>query len=338
MYLYTKVTGEICMNKFIVDGRYAELLNYYGIRVEEALRKAELPGDTFCHKAPVMKEEAYYRFMDAAGALIIDPQIPVQIACTDQIESFSPPIFASYCSKNGNVCIERLARYKKLIGPMVFQVQKENGHTEVVLTTETAKYELPQFLVETEFVFLVGIIRKATKETITPIAVNMKKPVTDTAFSNFLGCTAVPAEHDGIVFLDSDLEIPFISYNESMWDYFEPELSRRLAELDIDESTSARVRCALTELIPGGACTVEDVAAKMGMSKRTLQRKLREEQTTFQKQLNNTREMLALHYIRNTDISTNDIAYLLGYQELNSFLRAFAVWTGMSVTEYKKRI
>lgn len=185
MYLYTKAAGEICMNKFIVDGRYAELLNYYGIRVEEALRKAELPGDTFCHKAPVMKEEAYYRFMDAAGALIIDPQIPIQIACTDQIESFSPPIFASYCSKNGNVCIERLARYKKLIGPMVFQVQKEDGHTEVVLTTETAKYELPQFLVETEFVFLVGIIRKATKETITPIAVNMKKPVTDTAFSNF---------------------------------------------------------------------------------------------------------------------------------------------------------
>lgn len=166
----------------------------------------------------------------------------------------------------------------------------------------------------------------------------MKKPVTDTAFSNFLGCMAMPAEHDGIVFQDSDLEIPFISYNESMWEYFEPELSRRLAELDIDESTNARVRSALTELIPGGACAIEDVAAKIGMSKRTLQRKLSEEQTTFQKQLNNTREMLALHYIRNTDISTNEIAYLLGYQELNSFLRAFAVWTGMSVTEYKKRI
>ena len=166
----------------------------------------------------------------------------------------------------------------------------------------------------------------------------MKKPVTDTAFPNFWGCMAMPAGHDGIVFQDSDLEIPFISYNGSMWDYFGPELSRRLVELDIDESTSARVRSALTELIPGGACAIEDVAAKIGMSKRTLQRKLNEEQTTFQRQLNNTREMLALHYIRNTDISTNDIAYFLGYQELNSFLRAFAVWTGMSVTEYKKRI
>ena len=51
-----------------------------------------------------------------------------------------------------------------------------------------------------------------------------------------------------------------------------------------------------------------------------------------------TREMLAIHYIRNTDLTTNDIAYLLGYQELNSFLRAFTAWTGTSITEYKKRL
>ena len=58
--------------------------------------------------------------------------------------------------------------------------------------------------------------------------------------------------------------------------------------------------------------------------------------TAFQKQLNNTRQILALHYIKNTDMSTNDIAFLLGYTEHNSFLRAFAIWTGKTVSEYKK--
>ena len=114
------------MNRFILDGRYKELLKYYGISVEEALRKAELPGDIFSRKTPVMKEEEYFRFMEAVGTLSDDPELPVKIACTDQIESFSPPIFASYCSKNGRVCIERLARYKRLIGPMVFDVT-DNG-------------------------------------------------------------------------------------------------------------------------------------------------------------------------------------------------------------------
>ena len=64
-----------------------------------------------------------------------------------------------------------------------------------------------------------------------------------------------------------------------------------------------------------------------------MQRKLTQEDTSFQKQLNKTRELLARNYISNTDMSSDDIAFLLGYQEVNSFLRAFSGWTGMSVSE-----
>ncbi|WP_270450015.1 helix-turn-helix domain-containing protein [Lactobacillus crispatus] len=110
-----------------------------------------------------------------------------------------------------------------------------------------------------------------------------------------------------------------------MWDYFKPELTKRLSELSVDDSTSARVRSILTELLPNGEFTIDDVAKKLGYSKQTLQRKLSSENTTFQKQLNSTREVLALNYLQNTDMTTSDIAYLLGYQEFNSFLRAFSI-------------
>ena len=106
--------------------------------------------------------------------------------------------------------------------------------------------------------------------------------------------------------------------------------------MDVDDTFSARVRSALIELLPGGQSGVEDVAEKLGCSKRTLQRKLNEEDTTFQKQLNHTRELLTKHYIKNTDMTSDDIAYLLGYQDLNSFLRAFSIWTGTTISEYKK--
>lgn len=45
---------------------------------------------------------------------------------------------------------------------------------------------------------------------------------------------------------------------------------------------------------------------------------------------------MALHYVKNTNMSTNDMAYLLGYAEVNSFLRAFTIWTGKSLTEFKR--
>ena len=75
-------------------------------------------------------------------------------------------------------------------------------------------------------------------------------------------------------------------------------------------------------------------AAKLGISKRTLQRKLSEEKTSFQKQLNGTRELLARHYLRSTDMSSNDIAFLLGYQEINllcTTCRAFILQQGVKM-------
>lgn len=98
------------------------------------------------------------------------------------------------------------------------------------------------------------------------------------------------------------------------------------------------MRSALVELLPGGDCSIDDVCRMLGMSRRTLQRKLKEENTSFQQQLNHTRELLTKNYLKNTKLSSEDIAYLLCYQDLNSFYRAFSIWTGKSVTEYKAEL
>ena len=46
---------------------------------------------------------------------------------------------------------------------------------------------------------------------------------------------------------------------------------------------------------------------------------------------------MAKNYLKNSELTSDDIAFLLGYEDTTSFLRAFNVWTGMSITEYKKR-
>ena len=107
---------------------------------------------------------------------------------------------------------------------------------------------------------------------------------------------------------------------------------------ETDYSFAARVRSVLTELIPGGRCTADDAAEKLGTSKRSLQRRLKEESTNFQQQLNHTRELLAKYYIAHTKMNTEDIAFLLGYQDINSFLRAVTLWTGQNLTEYKNNL
>lgn len=146
------------------------------------------------------------------------------------------------------------------------------------------------------------------------------------------------AASEGIEAFSPPIFAAYCSRNESMWEFFEPELKRRLSMMETDDSCAARVRSALMELLPSGECTIDDVAKKLGYSKRSLRRKLQEEDTNFQKQLNHTRELLARTYLANIDMTTEDIAFLLGYQESGSFLRAFTVWTGQTVIEYRNTV
>lgn len=68
-----------------------------------------------------------------------------------------------------------------------------------------------------------------------------------------------------------------------------------------------------------------------------MQRKLQAEHTTFRQQLNHTRKLLAKHYLKNTTLTIDEIAYLLDYQEVNSFQRAFILWTGQNISAYRQK-
>ncbi len=136
------------MSRVFLDRQYAKLLSHFGICVDEVLRRSGLAEDIFLHKTPMVTSAEFMRFMDVAGSMITDPLVPIKIATADQIETFSPPIFAAYCSKNGRTCIDRLGRYKKLMGPMRYIVTEDSETIRVEITTECSTEPIPQFLTE----------------------------------------------------------------------------------------------------------------------------------------------------------------------------------------------
>jgi AraC-like DNA-binding protein len=122
-----------------------------------------------------------------------------------------------------------------------------------------------------------------------------------------------------------------------MWRSFEPELRRRLAELDTEASIAERVRAALLELLPSGAASIGTVAARLGASVRTVQRRLHAEGQCFAGVLARTRTELAHHYLGSTALSAAEISFLLGFEDPNSFYRAFQSWTGTTPDQARSR-
>ena len=113
-----------------------------------------------------------------------------------------------------------------------------------------------------------------------------------------------------------------------MWAAFEPALQDRLSALDADAGTAERVQAWVLENLASGRATIPEAARDLGLSARTLQRRLTAEGTSFKAVLTAQRQALSRHYLTQTSLPPSEIAFLLGYEEMNSFYRAHRDWTG----------
>ncbi len=323
-------------SNFALNTNWKLLLNDLGINLEDALRLASLPLDLFNRKDASLTPVQYFNFWHAIEQLAGINDLPLKIGQMITVELFDPAIFACICSPNFNIVIQRLSEFKRLIGPMQLQVAIDNDTTTLELKFYNVSTPTPQSLAMSELVFFAQLARICTRHQVIPLKVTLPDLPNNLAeYKTFFGVLPQKSEHISIVFSRQDAERPFLTANPTMWSFFEPNLQRSLIQLDEDATVSEKVKAILLENLPAGLCTIEDVAQRLAMSKRTLQRLLLEEQTNFKTLLDTTRQSLAQHYLEKSSMSTGEISFLLGFQEHNSFSRAFKNWTGNTPQEYR---
>ena len=103
----------------------------------------------------------------------------------------------------------------------------------------------------------------------------------------------------------------------------------------LSRSTSRDVVDKIVEHLPDGPPSQQQIADALHVSNRTLQRKLKEEGTSFMDLLQDTRLQLAQKYLRTPNRSVVETAYLLGFSEPSTFSRAFKRWTGIAPADFR---
>lgn len=305
------------------------VLRDLGIESANVLRRAGLPEDLLNRESASLSVAQYFDFWRGLEAEAHDPLLPIRICESISAEAFDAPLFAALCSPDLNTAMQRLSHHKRLICPMRLHVEVGPGNTSLELEWLDEGSPPPVVLVATELVFFVRLARLATRERVQPLAVTTPMPPQPReAYASFFGLPVETGTRHGVVFSAADGARPFLTANVKMWEFFEPQLRRRLSELDAAATTRDRVRGALLELLPAGNGSLQAVARKLAMSPRTLQRRLGVEGQRFQHVLDSTREELARHYLVSSTLSGAEISFLLGYEDPNSFFRAFQGWTG----------
>jgi len=108
-----------------------------------------------------------------------------------------------------------------------------------------------------------------------------------------------------------------------------PQFDEELKQCNGQDSFTELVRGAIQESLTGHRPTTEEVARRLHISSRTLQRRLQDAGSSFQRVLDEARHQMARYYLSNSVLELNEAAYLLGYEDANSFVRAFRGWEGI---------
>ena len=184
---------------------------------------------------------------------------------------------------------------------------------------------------------LINLLNKGIGKEISPVSVTSPFEYGE-LLTKEINATINKAKQKEVIFSMKDLKKPFLTANNIMVEYLEPQLKQKLVEIEnqISETFTARVQKKLFQLIPSGQFGLENVAEEFGISGRTLQRNLSVENTSFNQMVKDIQKMMTFNYLEAKELSIDEIAYLVGYTETSSFYRAFKKWTGKTVSQYQK--
>lgn len=319
--------------KLTITKQFQSFIADLGISFEDLLRRANIPNLLWKEELNVSPLE-YYRLLQEFDQLVTDEQI-IAFSEIKNINMFMPSFFAALCARNGIEGLERFAMYKRLAGPVSINVQVLDEIVRVHCSFIYPKQDLPRFALLNEQLLILSLVRTGSGENITPL--NLASPFKyGEEIVRWAGTLPEETSDNQMLFSLSDLQKPFLTHNNVMWEYLEPELKRKLVDLHSEKHFSNIVQSTLFYAIPSGRFGLEDVSQSLGISTRTLQRNLSAENTTFNQQMQSVQKTLALNYIQDSALTIADIAYLVGYTDPSSFSRAFKKWTGKTLSQYKE--
>jgi AraC-like DNA-binding protein len=193
----------------------------------------------------------------------------------------------------------------------------------------------------TEFTvaLLLCSLRRLTGRSIVPMSATFAHPRREGVgdFERVFGCPVLFGQPATVLTLRrSDLPVPLLRSDDRLLDVLRGQCELVIAAMPKDRPSIVElVERRILDRLGAGDVRMDRVAGALGMSQRTLARRLAEADTTFQAVLETVRHRLAERYLEQDELRLDDVAGLLGYSETSAFLTAFRRWTGTTPRRFR---
>jgi AraC-like DNA-binding protein len=308
-----------------------------GIAFEPLLQKAGLSVGQIEDRASRVPVRSQIRFVELASFALEDEFLGFHLAQSFDLREIGLLHYVLASSAMLHEAMRRAARYSATVNDGISLKFEERNDVAVLFRYVGVARHSDRHQIEFWMTVLTRACRELTGRRLLPLRVQMthRREGDCSELNEFFGCAVeFGAAVDEVAFAPTIKDLSMLSadpyLNNLLVGYCEEALARRTA---IHDDLRSAIENAIAPLLPHGKVTVGAIARGLGMSQRSLARRLEERGLTFGKVLDQLRADLAARHIRDKDLSISQVAWLLGYQEVSAFTHAFKRWTGRTPTE-----
>lgn len=276
--------------------------------------------------------------VDAIAEKLGDFFFGIHVAVRYRRGSYQLVEFACRNSPDLRGALQRLSRYAVLINPAAAFSFTETETTGALLHRFAG---LGRHANEFSIALIYLLGREITRQDWTPEAVWFvhEEPSDISELTALFGTKRIRFGEDsnGLLAGRKILDASITGADPALLQVLETEMDRHTPPQPASTSSQivADAERSVRLMLELGPPRIEQVAQSLGLSVRTLQRRLVEEGTSFQALVEGTRERLATLLAQRGELSSTQMAFILGYADVTSFLRAFKRWTGTSPQEFR---
>jgi AraC-like DNA-binding protein len=304
-------------------------LERLGLTPMAVLRHARLPSALYDGERTSVTTAQFFALWRSIAELRPEPDLGLRLVRELEVGQLPPATLASFYARDYRDALGRLSRFKRLCSPEEMRLHEARGQCTVELVWMHTREPTPPLLVDATLALILELGRRGTRAALQPVRVELVRPRgARRALEGFFGCAvSLGAARDILVLRAGDLARRFVTYNPELLEMLQPSLVMALSGQK-DGAAREQVKWTLKRLLPDNRPDVQAVSRELGVSSRTLQRRIAEEGATFRELLAEARRELARTYLREPSIEINQLAHLVGYEDPNSFYRAFRSWEG----------
>lgn len=288
----------------------------------------------------MVSDQEYYELCEAAARVSeLGAALTLKVGASMRCDDYGAFGLAWKSAVDLSGSYERAARYARVLTSVsVYEVITEAGKHYMTLHREGPRRLGLRLSNEQTMAAVTQISREVCPQPFTPEAVYFKHPApgTTSAHEEYFGCPVhFGSDRDALAVSAEKLQIPNRLGDPTISEFFDTHMEQELAELEDNCGLGKRVRIQVAQALSEGVPSLIDIARRLNMSSRTLQRRLADQALSFQTLVDDSRRELSERLLNRTHYSLSEIAFLTGFSEQSAFNRAFKRWAGKTPRSYR---